>query len=101
MSELKWTKYWRVTDGDVRYEDAFSYPDDPDYVYFGEDPRWESDSTFGRDAVQLHVDDIAEGNGVFENEEDAKKYAIEWMNKKIFEYQLKLARLQGTNKVSG
>ena len=87
---------WRAVEGDVIETQAFEdgdeiilgHPDDDDLRRY--DP--------GEDGY-IHVDDLYEGNGIFDNEEAAKKYAIEWMNKKIFEYQLKLSRLHGTNTV--
>jgi len=99
--EIEWLTYWRVIDGDVVKSMGFMRDD---CVYFDIDPEThQTPVDEENDPRVVHVDDIYEQNGVFEleDEADARAYAIKFMNDKIFEYQLKLARLHGTNTLKG
>lgn len=94
--DLVWRECWRVVDGDVTKVRGFERDD---YVYFGIDPDAQEEQIDERNDPRIvHVDDICEGNGVFEleREDDAKRYAARWLSDRLDVYQLKRVRLLST-----
>lgn len=72
---LTWKNWWRSLNGEVRFEKAFSFPDDPDWWYFGIDPENQIEQISDNDENRVHEDDL------FYTEQDAKDAAIEWLSK--------------------
>ncbi len=85
--DLIWQKYWRHDEGEVKHQDGFSFKDDPDWVYFEIDPETHNEPLSDEDPRRVHVDNL------FEDFESAKEEAIEFMNGRIYLYQLQLAKL--------
>lgn len=93
--EIIWMTLWRVSeDGDIAKVQA--YEDEDSIIFKDDDERYDYD-----DPRHVHVDDLAEGNGVFDNEAEAKAYTIRLLEQKIHDYQLKLGRLRATNTAIG
>ena len=99
--EYTWLEYWRVEDGELIRSKGYMRDD---YVIFDIDPEdHHQEQIDDEDPRMVHIDRIYEQDGIFEieDEADAVAYAVKFMNDKILEYQLRLARLQETNTAKG
>ena len=88
MRDVIWSEWWRVEEGEVFHDKGWAWKDDPDMIFFNDpdDVHFDEEPDSG-----FHVDEL------FESYEDAKTAALTWLDEKIRQYQLKLARLHGTN----
>lgn len=62
--KIEWLNVWVVNEGNITQRRAFIEEDS--IIFEGDDERYDYD-----DPRHIHVDDLTEGNGIFDNEGEA------------------------------